>query len=316
MIPKSGLELIRKNCDAIVWHNELPPTQTELKIHLSGVQGLLCLLTDKVDKEIIESDPNLRIISNMAVGVDNIDITTASRLGIPVGNTPGVLTDATADFTIALMMAAGRRVVEAAHYVREGNWKTWGPQLLLGADFSEATLGIIGFGRIGQAVTKRARGFGMNVIYHDPSVKPVHEAIQVELEEIFRRSDFISLHVPLTDATRQLISTRTLEMCKPNAILLNTARGGVVDHDALALALKAKRIFAAALDVTDPEPLPVDHPLLNLDNCLVTPHIASASLNTRSRMAEMAAQNLLAGLAGERLPNCVNPEVYDRKFAE
>jgi glyoxylate reductase len=316
VIPQSGLELIQKNCDAIVWPGELPPTHTELMKNVLGVQGLLCLLTDKVDNEIIEAEPKLRTISNMAVGVDNIDTTTATRLGIPVGNTPGVLTDATADFTITLMMATGRRVVEATQFVRQGHWRTWGPQLLLGADFSGATLGIIGFGRIGQAVAKRAQGFGMSVIYHDPSVKPVYDAIQVKLEEIFQKADFISLHVPLTDTTRQLINARTLEMCKSNAILINTSRGGVVDHAALASALESKQIFAAALDVTDPEPLPLDHPLMKLDNCIVTPHIASASRNTRGKMAEMAAENLLAGLAGERIQNCVNPEVYEKKFVE
>ena len=313
-IPEGGLELIRKNCDAIVWPGELPPTHAELMKQVLGVQGLLCLLTDKVDKEIIEAEPKLRIISNMAVGVDNIDTTTATRLGIPVGNTPGVLTDATADFTITLMMAAGRRVVEVTQFVRHGHWKTWGPQLLLGADFSGATLGIIGFGRIGQAVAKRAQGFGISVIYHDPSVNPDNGAVQVKYEDVFRRSDFISLHVPLTDTTRQMINPRTLEICKPNAVLINTSRGGVVDHTALAQALESRQIFAAALDVTDPEPLPVDHPLMKFDNCIVTPHIASASRNTRGKMAEMAAKNLLAGLAGERIPNCVNPEVYEQKF--
>jgi glyoxylate reductase len=316
IIPNAGLELIQKNCDAFIWPSELPPSHAEMMSHVRDIQGLLCLLTDNVDRRVIESEPKLRVISNMAVGVDNIDITTATKLGIPVGNTPGVLTDATADFTMALMMAAGRRIVEADQFVRQGNWKTWGPQLLLGADLLGATLGIIGFGRIGQAVAKRANGFGMSVIYHDPSVNPVYEAVQAELDDIFRRSDFISLHIPLTDVTRQLVNARTLELCKPNAIILNTARGGIVDHDALAQALKARRIFAAALDVTDPEPLPVDHPLLKLSNCIVTPHIASASLNTRGKMAEMAAKNLLAGLAGERIPNCVNPEVYGRKIAE
>jgi len=288
----------------------LPPGQAELIQRASDAHGLLCLLTDKVDRSVIEALPKLKVISNMAVGVDNIDIKVATEHRIPVGNTPDVLTDATADMTFALLMACARRIVEADHYVRAGKWKTWGPQLLLGADFSGATLGLIGFGRIGVAVAQRARGFNLKVIYYDPSAKPKHEAIPVGMEQILREADFISLHVPLTTETRHMITSDTLSKCKNTVILINTSRGGIIDQEALYDVLKNHRILAAALDVTEPEPLPANHPLLTLDNCLVTPHIASASQRTREKMALMAAQNLIAGLHGEKLPNCVNPEVY------
>jgi glyoxylate reductase len=229
-----------------------------------------------------------------------------------VGNTPGVLTEATADFAFTLLMAAARRLVEAERYVRAGRWQTWGPQLLLGADFAGATLGLIGFGRIGQAVARRAAGFDLRVIYHDPSEQPAFGATPADLDTLLRESDFISLHVPLTAATRHLINAGSLARMKPTAVLVNTSRGPVVDQDALYEALKTQRLFAAALDVTEPEPLPPDSPLLTLENCIVAPHIASASRATRDKMAVIAAQNLIAGLKGERLPHCVNPEVYSR----
>jgi glyoxylate reductase len=202
-------------------------------------------------------------------------------------------------------------VVEGEKYVHEGRWKTWNPQLLLGADLHGATLGIIGFGRIGQAVAKRAQGFDLRVIYHDPTQKPAFGATSVELEELLRQSDFISLHVPLTAETHHMINAETLGKMKSNAILVNASRGPVVDPQALYAALKSKHLFAAALDVTEPEPLPADSPLLELDNCLIVPHLGSASRQTRDMMAFLAAQNLIAGLKGERLPNCINPQVYD-----
>jgi glyoxylate reductase len=250
------------------------------------------------------------VISNFAVGVDNIDVAAATKHKIPVGNTPGVLTDATADMAFALMMAAARRIVEGERYVKDGKWKTWDPQLLLGADIVGSTLGIVGLGRIGQAVAKRAAGFDLHVIFHDPSAEPAYAATPVDLETLLRESDFISLHVPLTPMTRHMINGKTLKMMKPNAVLVNTSRGPVVDTEALYVALKENRIFAAALDVTDPEPLPLEHPLLNLANCIVVPHLGSASKWTRDQMAFLAAHNLIAGLKGERLPNCVNPQVY------
>jgi lactate dehydrogenase-like 2-hydroxyacid dehydrogenase len=258
--------------------------------------------------------PGLKVISSFSVGIDNVDVAAASERGIPVGNTPGVLTDATADMAFALLLAAGRRIVEGAEGVRAGRWKTWGPAFMLGADLAGATLGIVGFGRIGRAVARRAGGFGMRIIFSDASQaapEPGVNATQVDLDTLLREADFISLHTPLTDETRGLINTDTLGRMKTTAVLINTSRGPVVDQQALYEALVSKRIFAAALDVTVPEPLPVEHPLLSLENCLIVPHIASASWRTRERMSVMAAENLIAGLKGERLPNCVNPEVYE-----
>jgi glyoxylate reductase len=211
-----------------------------------------------------------------------------------------------------LLLSAARRVVEGEKYVREGKWKTWHPQLLLGADFVGATLGIVGFGRIGQAVAKRAQGFDLRVLYHDPAAKPAYGAQSVDLDTLLRESDFVSIHVPLSENTKHLVNAEFLARMKPNGILVNTSRGGVLDQVALYDALKSYRIFAAALDVTDPEPLPMDSPLLELENCLIVPHLGSASKHTRDMMAYLAAQNLIAGLKGENLPNCVNPDVYSR----
>ena len=258
--------------------------------------------------------PGLKVISSFSVGIDNVDVPAASARGIPVGNTPGVLTDATADMAFALLLGAGRRIVEGAQSVRTGRWKTWGPAFMLGADLAGATLGIVGFGRIGRAVARRAGGFGMRIIFSDASQaapEPGVDATQVSLDTLLREADFISLHTPLTEETRGLINADTLGRMKRTAVLINTSRGPVVDQQALYDALVSKRIFAAGLDVTVPEPLPVEHPLLTLENCLIVPHIASASWRTRERMSLMAAENLIAGLKGERLPNCVNPEVYE-----
>ena len=313
-IPDRGLEVIKNFCDADVWTDELPPSREVLLERVRGVEGIVSLLTDRIDGEVLEAaGPRLKVISNQAVGFDNIDVAAATQRGIPVGNTPDVLTDATADFAFALMMAAGRRIVEGERYVRAGKWKTWSPTLLLGVDFKGATLGLVGFGRIGKAMARRAAGFDMRVIYYDPlETKPPVDvkATPVDLETLLEDSDFISLHTPLTADTRHLIDTAALAKMKPTAVLVNTSRGPVVDLDALYEALKVKRIFAAALDVTEPEPLPMDHPLLTLENALIVPHIASASKTTRDKMSWMAAQNLIAGLKGEHLPNCVNPQVY------
>ena len=241
------------------------------------------------------------------------DRPTATARGIPVGNTPDVLTDATADFAFALLMAVGRRIPEAERYVHAGKWKTWGPKLLLGVDIKGATLGLIGFGRIGQAMARRAAGFDMRVIYYDPKEVKLGQNLKperVDFETLLKESDFISIHTPLTSDTRHLIDELAFSKMKSNAVLINTARGPVVDSDALYEALKAKRIFGAGLDVTEPEPIPPNSPLLRLDNVVIVPHIASASITSRDQMSLMAAQNLIAGLKGERLPNCVNPQVY------
>lgn len=316
IIPEKGLDLIQDSCDADVWQEELPPPREALIGHLLGAEGLLCLLTDRIDGEVMDAaGGRLKVISNQAVGFDNVDVEAATLRGIPVGNTPGILTESTADFAFLLMMAAGRRLVEADHYVRAGRWKTWGPSLLLGTDFEGATLGLVGFGRIGRAMARRGAGFDMRVIYYDPLAADtdLENASRVEsLDALLEQADYVSLHTPLNENTHHLIDAAALLKMKPSAVLINTSRGPVVDMDALYEALKSRRIFAAALDVTEPEPLPPDHRLFGLDNLIISPHIASASRSTREKMASMAAHNLLAGLRGERLPNCVNPEVYDK----
>jgi len=316
IIPDDGLRPVTEACDAEVWQAELPPPRDALLRSIEGCDGVLTLLTDRVDDEFLDrAGPQLKVVSNFAVGFDNIDVAACTKRGIPVGNTPGVLTETTADLAWALLMAAARRLPEGDHYVRAGKWKTWGPMLLMGPDVHGATLGIIGFGRIGQAVARRARGFGMRVLYHDPhrvspAVEAEYGAEYRTLEGILPESDFVSLHVNLSPQTKGLINAERLGWMKRTAILVNTSRGPVVDSMALVDALRDGVIAGAALDVTDPEPLSSDHPLVGLDNCLVVPHIASASRATRSKMAQMAAANLLAGVRGQRLPTPVNPEVY------
>jgi lactate dehydrogenase-like 2-hydroxyacid dehydrogenase len=291
-----------------LWEDDLPPPRDELLRRVAGCDGVLTLLTDKVDDAFLDAaGPRLKVVSNYAVGYDNIDVPACARRSIAVGNTPGVLTDTTADLAFALLMAAARRLPEGDRYVRAGAWKTWGPLLLLGPDVHGATIGIVGFGRIGQAVARRARGFGMQVLYHDleplpPSVTDPLGATYLPLVQLLPRSDFVTLHVNLSPVTRHLINQGTLAQMKRTAVLVNTSRGPVVDQTALAAALRDGVIWAAALDVTDPEPIPMDDALLGLDNCLIVPHIASASRATRGKMAAMAAANLLAGVRGEALP--------------
>lgn len=302
---KAWNELVRY-VQADIWDYETPPPYETLVERVRDKEGLLCLLTDRVDAALMEAGLNLRVISQVAVGYDNIDVPAAIRRGIAVGNTPGVLTDATADFAFALLMAAARRIGEGIDYVRAGKWDTWGLTLLLGQEVYGATLGIVGFGRIGQALAKRARGFDMRILYTDSERKPEVEtelsAEYCSLDELLQAADFISLHVSLNAATRGLIDARAISLMKPNAILINTARGPIVNPDDLYDALSAGRITAAALDVTDPEPLPAGHRLLSLPNLIVVPHIASATVTSRTRMALMAVQNLVAGLRGEPLP--------------
>jgi len=313
IIPEEGLAAIGAACEMDLWDGDLPPPRDELLRRVAGCDGVLTLLTDRVDDEFLDAaGKKLRVVSNYAVGFDNIDVGACARRGIPVGNTPGVLTDTTADLAWALLMAAARRLPEGDRYVRDGNWKTWGPLLLLGPDVHGATMGIVGFGRIGQAVARRAQGFGMEILYHDVQELPreVTEplgATFLPLEELLARSDFVSLHVNLSDVTRHLINAETLSWMKPTAVLVNTSRGPVVDQRALADALRDGVIWAAGLDVTDPEPIPMDDPLVGLDNCLIVPHIASASRATRGKMAAMAAANLVAGVRGEPLPTQVPP---------
>ena len=289
--------------------------------HAQGVHGLLTLLTDRVDDELLDAaGPQLKVVANLAVGFDNIDVPACTRRGIPVGNTPGVLTETTADLAFILMMAAARRLKEGIDYVREDRWKTWGPLLLLGVDVHGATLGIVGFGRIGREMAKRGRGFSMRILYHDVARASVEDeealgAAFVPLDTLLAESDFVTLHVNLTPETRYLIDAAALARMKSTAVLVNTSRGPVVDQAALYEALRDGGIFGAALDVTDPEPMHADDPLLTLTNCIVVPHIASATHATRGKMARIAAENILAGLRGEPLPACVNPEVYDRSLS-
>ena len=316
VIPDEGLEPVREACDVDLWTEELPPPRDELLRRVAGVDGLLSLLTDAVDDELLDAaGAQLKVVSNFAVGFDNIDVEACTRRRIPAGNTPGVLTETTADLAFALLMAAARRIPEGVDHVRDGRWLTWGPMLLMGVDVHGATLGIVGFGRIGREMARRAGGFGMRILYQDVHPATAEDEAQlgarrVEMDELLRESDFISLHVNLTDETHHLIDADALRAMKPTAVLVNTSRGPVVDPDALASALRGGEIFAAGLDVTDPEPLPSDHPLVALPNCIVVPHIASASRVTRGKMAAMAAANLLSGVRGERLPTPINPEVY------
>jgi glyoxylate reductase len=298
-LPGHALDRLRAEHDVEVWAESDPPPQDALTDHARTAHALLTLLTDRIDAELFDAAPSLKAIANYAVGTDNIDLGEATKRGIPVGNTPDVLTETTADLAFALMLAAARRLGEAEAAVRAGNWPKWQPDAFLGHDVHGATLGIVGYGRIGRAVARRAEGFGMTVVHGIP------------LDELLARSDFVSLHAPLTPDTRGLIGAPELELMKPTAVLVNTARGPLVDTQALESALRDGQIAAAALDVTDPEPLPADHPLLKAPNLTVVPHIGSASHATREAMADLAVDNLLAALKGDRMPHCANPEVYE-----
>ena len=314
-VPHEGMECVQRGSDLECWDGEEAVPRNVLLEKVRDIEGLYCLLTDKIDEELLEQAPRLRVVSTMAVGTDNINLAACTQRGIPVGHTPGALTETSADLAFALLMAAARRLVEGVEYVKTGQWKSWGPMLCLGQDIYGATLGIVGFGRIGRAIAMRSRGFGMHVlVYHS---KPIsQEAIaeygiqQVDFPTILQESDFLSLHVPLTEHTMHLLGGSEFRAMKPTAILINTSRGPVVHAQALYEALRDGEIAYAALDVTDPEPIPTDDPLLTLPNCLVVPHIASASLATRAKIAMMAAENLLSGLAGKQVPYCANPEVY------
>jgi glyoxylate reductase len=305
LLPGDAVDRLAERHEVDVWPEPLPPPHEDLTTRVREVEGLLAMLTDRVDAGLLRAAPNLRAIANFAVGTDNVDLGAATAAGIPVGNTPGVLTEATADLAFALLLAAARHITVAEEAVRAGEWVTWTPGSFLGSDVGGATLGIVGYGRIGQAVARRAEGFGMEVLHHSRSGG-------VALGELLERADYVSLHAPLTEATRGMIGADELRRMKPTAILVNTARGELVDTTALEDALRDGEIAGAALDVTDPEPLPRDHPLLQAPNVLVVPHIGSATHSTRERMADMAVDNLIAALDGERMPHCANPEVYER----
>jgi len=312
-IPRPGLDLLETACDTRIWPGEMPPTPDELDAFLEGAQGVLTLLDDRIDGAVLDRHPDLEIVSNYAVGYDNINVDDATARGVAVCNTPGVLTETTAEFAFTLLVATARRVVEAADYIRAGRWHTWGPQVLLGQNVYGATLGIVGFGRIGKALAGMASGFNMRILVPDTSSDREGAAeVGAELvpyDQLLQDSDYISLHVALNDDTYQMFGAREFGLMKPNAILINTSRGRVVDTDALLAALTDGEILAAGLDVSDPEPLPADHPLVALPNCTIAPHIASATVQTRTAMAEMAARNLVAWFEGRSPDFIVNPEV-------
>jgi glyoxylate reductase len=316
---QEALDMIADATEMELWEDELPPPRDVLLNKVKDIDGLLSLLTDKVDAELMDAAPRLKIVSNMAVGFDNINVPEATKRGILVGNTPGVLTETTADFAWALIMATGRRVAEGDRWTRSGKWKTWGPMILLGYDIHHATLGIVGCGRIGLEIAKRAKGFDMKIMYYDTVRRKPEEEKEYGLEyvsklhDLLSRADFVTVHVPLMAETRHLISTAEFAAMKPTAVFVNSSRGPVVDQKALYEALESGQIFAAGLDVTEVEPIPMDEPLLTLDNITIAPHIASASVATRTKMATMAAANLIAGLKGEMPPNCVNPEVLQKR---
>jgi len=319
MIPEDILAKIQKTCDVKTWTEaDIPVPHEVLEREIQEVEGLFCLLTESIDDSLLDKGKHLKIVSNMAVGYNNIDVQAATRRGIMVTNTPGVLTETTADLTFALLMMTARRMEESTQFLRKGEWKTWSPMLLAGQDIYGSTLGIVGMGRIGEALAKRAKGFDMKLLYHNRSRKHQVEAnLGVEyrsLEELLKKSDYVCIMTPYTSETRNLIGEKELELMKPTAILINTARGGIVDEDALYNALAKGTIFAAGLDVYDIEPLPKDHPLLTLPNLVALPHIGSATIKTRRQMALLAAHNLIQALTGEIPINLVNPQVKGANY--
>ena len=315
-LPGDAIERLRKVARVEVWDRALPPPRDYLLRKLRSADAILSMLSDRMDAKAMASARNLKVISNYAVGVDNVDLEAATRAGIPVGHTPGVLTDATADIAFGLLMATARRIVEGDREVRAGRWRTWGPEVLLGNDVHGATLGIIGWGAIGQATARRGEGFGMKILYLKPRGESHRKqngtppsGTPVTLARLLKESDFVSIHVPLTPQTRHMIGKRELAMMRSGAILINTARGPIVDQKALTSALKSGHLGGAGLDVTDPEPIEHGDPLLKLPNVVIAPHIGSASHTTRQRMTAMAVDNILAVMKG-RLPEwCANPSV-------
>lgn len=303
-IPDEIIEKIEKSCDVRVWeHTDTPVPREILEKEIADADGLFCLLTESINRELLEKAKQLKVISNMAVGYNNIDIEAAKEKGITVTNTPGVLTETTADLTFALMMATARRLIESSDYLRTGKWNTWSPMQLTGQDIYGSTIGIIGMGRIGAALAKRAKGFNMNILYYNRSRKhALEEELNmnyVELEVLLKESDFVCVMTPYSSETRFLISARELSLMKKSSILINTARGGIVNEDDLYLALKNGDIWAAGLDVFEEEPISLDHPLLTLPNVVTLPHIGSASIKTRLKMAELAAENLLLAVTNQ-----------------
>jgi glyoxylate reductase len=314
-VPEQALEIVRRIAEVRVRTAAGPPSREELLSEVAGADGLFCLLTERIDDELLVRGRNLSIVSSMSVGYDHVDLGAATRRGVMVTNTPGVLTEAVADATFGLILALARRIAEGDRFLRDGGWRVkWSPMMMVGRDVHGKTLGIYGMGRIGAAVARRAAGFGMRVIYHnrrrDASAEQELGAEFRSMDELLRESDFLSVHVPLGEGTRNSIGARELAMMKRTAYLINASRGGVVEEKSLAQALREGIIAGAALDVFETEPLPLDSPLLSMDNVVLTPHLASASIESRTAMAVLAARNLEAGLAGARPPNLLNPEVW------
>ncbi|MHA1929317.1 MAG: 2-hydroxyacid dehydrogenase [Candidatus Thorarchaeota archaeon] len=319
-IPGKGIDLLQERCDVDVWENESPPSPQQIIDRAKNSDGLITLLSDKIDRSVINALPKLRVIAQYAVGYDNIDVLAATERSVVVTNTPGVLTETTADLTWSLIMSVSRRIPEADQYVRKGHWQVaWGPEMLLGVDVFGATLGIIGLGRIGAAVAKRAIGFDMKVLYHTRSesdftkeVEKEFNLLRTDLEALLAESDIVTIHVPLTPETNRMIGKEELYLMKEGSIFINTSRGAVVDENALYNALKNGHLRGAGLDVFSEEPTPYQNPLLELSNIVVGPHIGSASISTRNKMGEMCTENVIAVFTGDRPPNVVNPEVLDQ----
>jgi glyoxylate reductase len=312
-LPGDHIHNLAQACEMNVWMGPGSLPADGLREELAGNHGLLCLLTDRVDRALLEQMPDLEFVSSMSAGVDHIDVQALTERGIPLGHTPGVLVETTADTTFALMLSAARRVVEADRYVRQGNWRAdnaWSPEFFTGKDVGGATLGIIGLGAIGQAVAKRAASFGMRVLGYSRSSQQVSGVENVSLEDLLRNSDFVSVHLPLTGETHQLLDADRIASMKSGAVLVNTARGGIVDEIALAESLSSGHLWGAAIDVFEQEPIDMENPLLSLPNVVVAPHIGSATVKTRAKMADLAADNALAAIKGQPMPFCVNPEVY------
>lgn len=314
-IPSKGIELLKEAGFSLTINPEdRVPSLEELKENLRECDGLLCLLTDPISAELMDAAPNLKVIANYAVGFNNIAVDEATKRGIFVCNTPDVLTHTTAEHAWALLFATARRIVEGDHFTRNGSFHGWGPLVMIGHDVYKKTLGVVGSGRIGSAFALKSRGFDMEVLYYNRTpneeLESSLDAKKVSLDELLKRSDFVSIHLPLTDQTKHLIGKRELSLMKKSAILINTARGPIIDEEALIAALKNNSIAGAGLDVYEHEPTIPDS-LKSLDNVVLQPHSGSASIDTRQRMSAMAAENIIAALKGERPPNCVNPEVFE-----
>ena len=314
VLPQEFLDQMQAVAELSVWTEQDPISSEELARRAADLTGLVCTLTDLVDEAFLAAAPRLKVISQVAVGLDNIDLPACTVRGLPVGHTPGVLTETTADTAVALLLAVIRRLPEGEQYIKSGGWTAWDPDFLLGGDLHHTTVGIVGLGRIGAAVARRVKGFEVEILYSARNRKPdLEEELGAqfrELDILLAESDHVVLTVPLSTATYHLLDERRLRLMKPDSTLVNIARGGVVDNLALARALTEGWVGRAALDVTEPEPIPTDHPLLKLDNCLIVPHIGSASYTSRDGMSQVAVENLVAGLRGERVPRCANPEVY------